>query len=187
MIPIDKIKKFLIENKDFIDGICLSGGEPTIYNELPIFLSKIKSMGLKIKIDTNGSKPEMVKKIIKEKLVDFFAMDIKAPLNEKYDVLTGSHVEIDDIKKSISIIMNSGIDYEFRTTVVPGLLTPIDIINIAKYIENANTFVLQQFQPTHTLDKKLNEIEPYNSKTINEIADSVKNYVKKVKKRGVKD
>lgn len=186
-ISFEYIKEYLLEHKDFVDGICLTGGEPTIYDDLPKFLNKIKSLGFKIKLDTNGYDPKMVNKILKENLVDYIAMDIKAPLNEKYEKSAGVSVDLKRIKKSIRLIMDSQIEYEFRTTVVPKLLIRKDIIEIAKEIKSAEKYVLHQFQPSQALNEDLRKIKPFESNEIKDMARVAKKFVKNIKVRGLKD
>ena len=153
---------FLKDKRGLLDGIVLCGGEPSLNKDLAIFIKKIKKMGFLIKLDTNGSNPDMVKKLIDEKLVNYIAMDIKAPLEVKsYNRATGVKTDIKKIKKSIKIIKNSGIDYEFRTTVVPGIHTKEDILEIAEEIGPARAYFLQSFRPEKTLDPKFVKVRPY--------------------------
>lgn len=141
-------------NKNFIDAVCITGGEPTIHSELFNFLEKIKEQNPKIKIrlETNGSAPKLIEKLIKNKLIDSVAMDIKNT-KEKYKETCGVDINIKDIEKTIKLIKNSSLDYEFRTTLVLGLHEQEDIKKIAKWlnsIENKNKkiklYVLQQFR-----------------------------------------
>ncbi|MFA5009542.1 MAG: anaerobic ribonucleoside-triphosphate reductase activating protein [Candidatus Paceibacterota bacterium] len=157
-----EIFSFLEQRKDLLEGVVLCGGEPTINLDLPDLCRKIKNLGFYLKLDTNGSNPEMLEKLIDEKLIDYIAMDIKAPLTqEKYDYFTGVSLPIEKIKKSIDLIKKSGIDYEFRSTIVPGLHTREDIIQMAKDIAPANRYFLQQFRnDKETIDLILNSINP---------------------------
>ncbi len=142
---------FLDKRKGDLEKVVVCGGEPTINDDLPDFLSNIKEKGFGIKLDTNGSNPEMLRRIIKEGLVDYLAMDVKAPLN-KYSKAVGRDVDVSLIKESIEIIKNSGIDYEFRTTVVPGIHTKEDIKEIAKEISGAKKYFLQKFRLEKNID-----------------------------------
>ena len=114
----EKIFSFLKKRNGLIDGVCVSGGEPTIYSDLPSFLKDIKALGLKVKLDTNGSHPEMLKSVIEDGLVDYVAMDVKSSFKH-YDNASGVHVDMEKIKDSIDIIKSSNVEYEFRTTMVP--------------------------------------------------------------------
>lgn len=154
--------KFLNERKGLLDGVVICGGEPTIQKDLPGFIKKIKNLGFLVKLDTNGSNPEILKKLIADKLVDYIAMDIKAPLKSlKYEKATGVKVDLEKIRKSIEIIKNSGIDYEFRTTVVPTIHTKKDVIQIAKDIGPAKKYFLQNFRAEKTIDPHFERIKPY--------------------------
>jgi pyruvate formate lyase activating enzyme len=159
-----------------LEGVCIAGGEPTLNKDLPDFIKKIKKMGYLVKLDTNGSNPEMLKKLISEKLVDYFAMDVKAPLEPKYNDAAGVKIDLEKIKKSIEIIKNFGIEYEFRTTVVPVLHAKEDIIQIAKKLSPARRYFLQQFRPQKTLDSSFEKEKPYSSEELTEICRSIQPY-----------
>ena len=183
----DEIKAYLTKNRDFIDGICLTGGEPALYSDLIEFSSKIKDLGMMMKLDTNGSVPKMIEKIFDQDLIDYIAMDIKAPLKQMaYNKLAGAKVNLENIKKTIELIMNSGVDYEFRTTVVPSLLSDDDILDIANSIEGAKKFVLQQFVPDHTFSEELRGIKPYGKEIIDAMIKAGSKYVEKMIARGLK-
>ncbi|MFH1392460.1 MAG: anaerobic ribonucleoside-triphosphate reductase activating protein [bacterium] len=156
-IPEKEIFKFLNSRKDFLDGVCITGGEPTLHKDLPEFIKKMK---LPVKLDTNGSNPAMLAKLIKQKLIKYIAMDIKAPL-EEYQEITKSKIQISKIKKSINLIINSGIDHEFRSTLVPGIHTEQDIKKMARLIKNGKRYFLQNFRPKKTLDPKLQKTKPF--------------------------
>ncbi len=147
---------FLKERQDLLEGIVICGGEPTINKELPSFIKKIKKLGYLVKLDTNGSNPRMLEKVID--LVDYVAMDIKLP-REKYFKVLG--IKPEKINKSIEILKKNKVDYEFRTTVVPGVLDKKDILEIAKWISGAEKYYLQNFRPEKTLDPKFENRKPY--------------------------
>lgn len=148
-IPEKEIFKFLDSRRGKLDAVVVSGGEPTIYQNLPEFLKKIKDLKFLVKLDTNGSNPEMLQKILKEGIVDYLAMDIKAPVDaENYKKVTGIKFDekgIEKIKKSIGLIINSGLPHEFRTTIVKSLLSLDDICQIASQIKGAQNYFLQKF------------------------------------------
>lgn len=183
-VDFERIKKFLLGHKGFIDGVCVTGGEPTIYEDLPEFIKKIRDMGFLVKLDTNGSKPGMIKKLIDEKLVDYIAMDMKASF-EKYDTACGVKVDVESIKRSIEIIMNSKIEYEFRTTAVPDITDESDIENIADSVKGAKKYVLQQFIPKNAMDEKLRNVTPYEKDVFEKMMEKAKKYVKNAMMRGV--
>ena len=165
---------FLKERQELLDGLVICGGEPTINKDLLEFAEKVKKLGYLIKLDTNGSCPEMIKKIIDRKLIDYIAMDIKAPLEkEKYEKAIGGKVNLNKIKKAVEIIKKSGIDYEFRTTVVPGIHSKKDIIQIAQELSPAKRFYLQSFRSEKTIDPRFNKVKPYSQQDLFEIKKSV--------------
>lgn len=139
-----KVLEFLQRRKGLIEAVCISGGEPTIHKDLKDFIKKIKEMGYKVKLDTNGSRPDVVRTLIDEKLVDYIAMDIKAPWS-RYEEVCGCIVDLDKIKETVQLIRKSGIKYEFRTTFIPEMSVD-DIRQIASNIEGAEKYVLQQYR-----------------------------------------
>ena len=127
----EEIDAFLKRRQGTLEGVVVSGGEPTLFDDLPQFLSKLKSMGYAVKLDTNGTRPDMLKEIIDNKLVDFIAMDLKAPL-EKYALITGVEFNMSIIQQSMDLIRSAGIGYEFRTTYDKEVLTDADIEAISQ-------------------------------------------------------
>lgn len=155
---------FLESKKGFLEGIVLCGGEPTINPELPQFIKKIKGLGFLVKLDTNGSNPQMLAKLINEKLIDYTAMDIKLP-KERYDQVFFTAIPVENIQKSIDILKASGVDYEFRTTVVPGVHTEDDLVLMAEWIgggKNPPKYFLQNFRAERNIDPAYGAIKPYS-------------------------
>jgi pyruvate formate lyase activating enzyme len=148
----DDLFRFLDTRRGKLDGVSITGGEPTIHNDLSDFVRHIKDMGFLVKLDTNGSSPDVLQRLIDEKLLDYIAMDIKGPL-KKYETITRVRTQPEVLLKSIGMIMNSGIAYEFRTTAVKPLLTKKDFPVIVKLIEKANRYVIQKFTPSKALDE----------------------------------
>jgi pyruvate formate lyase activating enzyme len=147
-IPLEYLENQLKKQKNWVDGVCITGGEPTLHSGLPELCSKLKKMQFLIKLDTNGTNPVMLKELVEWKLVDYVAMDIKAPLTvDKYSKATGVIVEslLENVKKSIKFLMESTVDYEFRTTVVPTLHTVEDIKQICRSLRGCRKYVLQKF------------------------------------------
>ncbi|MFC1711104.1 anaerobic ribonucleoside-triphosphate reductase activating protein [Patescibacteria group bacterium] len=186
--------RFLEKRKKILDGVCITGGEPTLQKDLANFCEKIKKLGLEVKIDTNGSNPEILKYLVEKKLVDFFAMDIKTTFSD-YKKVVGSNFKIENIKKSINIILQSGLEYEFRTTVVPKIhkaktLVQLarDLINQAKAIKYAKpskiNLVLQNFRPQNCLDKKYLKVKPFSEKEMQNLLKLVKKVLINTKLRG---
>ena len=135
---------YLNKRKEMLDGVCITGGEPTLCPDLEDFIKKIKELGLLVKLDTNGTFPEKIESLLDKGLVDYIAMDIKNS-KSKYAVTAGISDFPDAVEKSINIIINKAPDYEFRTTVVRELHTPQDIAEIAKWIRNSKKYFLQAY------------------------------------------
>lgn len=177
-IPVDAVIGKIRQNVGWVDGVVVTGGEPTTHKQLDAFLTLLKDTGVVVRLDTNGTNPQAIKDLIARKLLDCIAMDIKAPLQKaKYELVSGVPCNIEDIKKSIRIIMESGIEYEFRTTVCPSQLDGDDIEEIARTIEGARRYILQGFRPNHCLDAKMLKIEPYPAGTLRGFAACAGKYV----------
>jgi pyruvate formate lyase activating enzyme len=151
---------FLKERQGMLEGICITGGEPTLNPDLYEFIKKIKEMGYLVKLDTNGSNPAMLEKLLNEKLVDFVAMDIKAPL-EKYKQVVGSDVKLEDIQRSVELVRRAP-DYEFRTTILPALHSKKDILSIGRWLQGAKKYFLQQFKSEKTLQENYKKEKAYD-------------------------
>ncbi len=180
IIEEEKMLADIGERKNFIDAVSITGGEPTIHKGLPDFMEKVKNMGLLVKLDTNGSSPETVEKIIKNNLVDYIAMDVKAGRNN-YNRAAGAKVDFDGIAKTARIIMGAGKNYEFRTTVVPGIIDSRELEDIGNIINGAENFTIQQFENRETLDPSYNDIEPYAESELKNFKNIMLKYAKKVK------
>ena len=179
----EDILAFLSKRKGVLDGVCITGGEPTIHPELPDFIRSIKNIGLAVKLDTNGTNPQMLSTIIENNLVDYIAMDIKSS-PKLYGITCGvPDISISNIKDSIKLIMSSGIDYEFRTTIVSEYHTPEAISEIGQLIQGAKHYYLQSFidseyVPDHSLS-------PLTKDTLIEYKDTLSQYATHVDIRGV--
>lgn len=177
-ISEDEFFLFLENRKGKLDGVVITGGEPTLHHDLPEFIKKIRSMGYNIKLDTNGTNSEVLKNLLNEKLIDYIAMDFKAPL-DKYEKVVGIAVNCQEIEKSVKIIIESGLPYEFRTTVVPGLHELSDFSRMGETISGAMAWYLQKFKSdTELVDRDLEKHAPFTDKEMEQIADIGKKYVK---------
>ena len=144
-IPWEEIYSFLIKRKGMLNAVCVSGGEPTLLPDLEDKLKQIKELGYKVKLDSNGYNPSILKKLAKKGLVDYFAMDIKGSL-DKYPEITGvAHLDTSRIKESIDFIMSSGIPYEFRTTVMEEYHDEEEMKKIGELIKGANRYFIQMY------------------------------------------
>jgi pyruvate formate lyase activating enzyme len=170
--------QFLASREGVLEGVVITGGEPTIQADLPQFIQKIKEFGYFVKLDSNGSNPKMLKDLINAKLVDFLAMDIKGPL-DSYDKI--SHFSDEkNIEESIKLIMESGLDYEFRTTVLPFFHQISDFEKVGEMINGAKRYAIQGFRPEVTFDKTLRDAIPFNNEELEKIATIMRRYVKDV-------
>ncbi len=172
LVDVKKIKKqpqvsekdffeFLDGRRGLLEGVCVTGGEPTLQPDLPDFISQIKNLGFLVKLDTNGTNPAMLEKLLTANLVDFVAMDIKAPL-EKYKKVVGKNVSLENIQRSVELTRRAP-DYEFRTTVLPVLHSSKDILSIGRWLQGAKKYYLQQFRPLKTLDLAYEKAKPFGS------------------------
>ena len=187
-IPEKEFFDFLEKRKGILEGIVLCGGEPTINKDLPDFAAKIKKFGYSIKLDTNGSNPKMLRELINKKMIDYVAMDIKAPLGlnfqfpiPNFQINPNSQIPKyeNEIKKSVELLKNSRIDFEFRTTVIPTIHTKQDILKIAKWIGDPNVkYYLQNFRAEKTIDSKFEKVKPYPDKYLLEIQKAISPFFK---------
>jgi pyruvate formate lyase activating enzyme len=166
---------FLEERRKWIDGVCVSGGEPTIYKDLPAFIEKIKNKGFLVKLDTNGSNPGMLKVLLPS--LDYIAMDMKAPL-EKYKEVCRGEVDVNKVKESIEIVKNSGVDHEFRSTIMPALHTREDVVKMASQLEGGKVFFLQGFRNLVTLDPKFREEGGFSTEDMESFAKECDKHIK---------
>lgn len=145
-IDENEILRELESRKNKLEGVCITGGEPTLCRDLPEFIARIREIGLLVKLDSNGTDPDMLEELINSRLIDFVAMDIKSS-PEGYPKATGlKDISMDNIFRSTDLLMQSGIDYEFRTTVVDGIHTSDDFKKIGVWIKGAKAYYLQQYR-----------------------------------------
>jgi pyruvate formate lyase activating enzyme len=184
-IPEEDVLSYLKKRKGLLEGLVISGGEPFLQEDLGDFAKKVKKIGYLIKIDTNGMYPKRLKELIDNKLIDYVAMDVKAP-KHKYSKLSGVKTDLSKLEQSIDIIKNNAPNYEFRTTFVPDLLKKEDIIDIAKWLEGAETFYLQQFRINPPLvSSKMEKITPYSEEYLIETLNEIKPFFKNCYLRGI--
>lgn len=177
LIKEDDLFAFLKKRIGKLDAVVVTGGEPTMHSDLPIFIKKIKNLGLKVKLDTNGTNTKMIKKLVNEKLIDYIAMDIKAS-PETYESVVEVPVDLRQIEESIIIIKTSGLPYEFRTTVVPGLTSKDEVGKMGQMIKGSNKWFLQQFKSDmDLLNEKLQGNKSFSTKEMDELQVEGKKYV----------
>lgn len=182
--PLDYFLSFLDSRKGWLEGICISGGEPLLQDDLETLLILIKDRNLLVKIDINGSFPSRLEDLLQKRLIDHIAMDVKAPL-KRYQEVTKATVNEEDIVRSVDIIKNSGLGYVFRTTLVPGLVGAEDIKKICQMLDGAKIFQLQQFVPLNTLDSHYLQKKPYRREEVQGLARIAEPYFSEVRIEGV--
>ncbi len=152
---------FLEKRRGRLDGVVVSGGEPTIHRDLPAFLRRIRSMGYEIKLDTNGSNPFMLKGLLDEGLLSFVAMDIKGDPGD-YKRYCGAAIPAESVRASIDLVMSSGVAHEFRTTAVPGLHTLESLKALCEMVRGADRYAVQAFRPGSCLDPACGQLPAYD-------------------------
>jgi len=177
-LEVSAVAEMTVLRSKFIDGVVLSGGEPTLYPSLiRQFISTIKSLSpgklWKVKLDTNGSHPEILVELINQNLIDYVALDLKTSPT-KYDQLTGCPNSFEKVGESIRILSQAPIDSELRTTFVPGLTDKPELIEMIPFIREAKKYALQPFRPQDTLDETYSSITPYSGEVLHELAEWVR-------------
>lgn len=182
-IPREEVLALLKKRKNILEGVCISGGEPTLYPDLPDLIREIKALGFHIKLDTNGSNPNMIKSLVNEKLIDYIAMDIKNS-KEKYALTSGiPEINIKQVEDSVTFLLTSMIPYEFRTTIVKEFHTMEDMLSIGEWIQGAKAYYLQSFQDSG--DILMAGLSSHNKETLIQFSNLVTPYVDQVSLRGV--
>lgn len=176
-----KFFEFLKSRQGLLEGVVICGGEPTIHEDLPELLEKIKKLGYSIKLDTNGSNPEMIKRLLKDDLLDYVAMDIKAPFND-YKRMTKREVNPQKLEKSVELIKDMK-TYEFRTTVIPGLHTKKDLLKMANQIKGAKKYFYQKFRGKVAVDDDFKGDREFPEEMLEEVLKEVKDYFEVCKVR----
>ncbi|MDI7260125.1 MAG: anaerobic ribonucleoside-triphosphate reductase activating protein [Thermodesulfobacteriota bacterium] len=177
-VPLKEILLRLRSFKGWIDGVCVTGGEPTLHINLPLLIQEIKRNGFLVKLDTNGSNPEMLEKLIEKGEVDFISMDVKAPLDPfSYRRSTGLSIDLAPILKSIEILKRGKVEYQFRMTVVPQLHCEEDIKTLGEQLRAGRRLILQNFNPENPLDPSLKKTNPYDPKVLKEMERIVQEMV----------
>jgi len=182
-VSINYIMDFMKGNREWIDGLVITGGEPTLEPGIIDLLKLLEHNDVPVKLDTNGSRPEALEQILQAGLIEAAAMDIKAP-REKYNLVAGVEVDIAAIERSIRLLMESKIEYEFRTTVCPGFHTDDDIEAMARWITGAKRYVLQNFRPKDCLDPAMEKVQPYPIAELQSFAERARKHVASCAVRG---
>jgi pyruvate formate lyase activating enzyme len=167
--------RILESRKKYVDAVVITGGEPTMHKELPKFLAKLKKRGFQVKLDTNGFYPEVLEECLG--YVDYVALDVKTSL-EKYKLLGAKSTN--GLLRTVEMLKTGKVAYEFRTTLVPEIITVEDVNRICELTKGAKTHALQQFVPQDTLDKRFESLKPYAPEVIKEFAGTMMNYAENV-------
>jgi pyruvate formate lyase activating enzyme len=181
----DDLFLFLATRANKLDAVVITGGEPTMQPDLPEFIARVKALGFKIKLDTNGTNPEMLGKLIAAKAIDYLAMDLKAA-PEDYQRATGTKFDFNKIKESVKLIILSGIPYEFRTTCVPGFVAEGSFAKMGELLKGADQWYLQNFKSdTELIDNSLRGKPGFSSREMEKFAAIGRKFVKKCEVRGI--
>ena len=182
VIPEEEVLSYLTKRKGLIEGLCISGGEPTLQPDLPLFIEKVKKIGVKVKVDTNGTNPIMIKSLVENGLADYFAMDIKNDLESYGKIIGIENFNTTNIEKSVEYFLSGKVPYEFRTTLIKGYHEKQNLINIGKWIKGANKYFLQKFKDSEgCIESHLSAVE---DKVALEFVELLKEYVPATRLRG---
>jgi pyruvate formate lyase activating enzyme len=183
-IPLEAILEHIASRAGWIDGVVICGGEPTLWPGIGRLCQAFRQAGLQVKLDTNGTHPDRLKALLDAGLVDAVAMDLKAPVDERYHEVAGTRTDLGAINQSIDLLMASGVELEFRTTVCPAFLAEAEIHAMGRRIAGAPVWVLQPFAPANALDPGLRTCEPYNLDRMESLAEIGAGYVGRCPIRG---
>lgn len=173
-IPLNYILERLTEFREWIDGVCITGGEPTLHPYLPQLMELFKQKGFLVKLDTNGTNPDIIRFVRERGVLDAVSMDVKSPLNEiQYSRCAGVPVNLSKIRESIDWLREENLPYEFRITVVPTLINEEDLYLLARQLQNSCCLTLQNFNPSDPLDPKFKDIKPYTETDLKRIQEEV--------------
>ncbi|MCX6558962.1 MAG: anaerobic ribonucleoside-triphosphate reductase activating protein [Candidatus Aminicenantes bacterium] len=184
-IPMDLFLAYLDARKGWLEGVCVTGGEPLLTDDLEGFLSILKAKGLLVKLDTNGSRPDRLRAVLEAGLADRVALDVKAP-PERYREVTGAKsADPEAVAQSAEVLRASGLPYLLRTTVVPGLIDASDIEAIGRWMLGAAVFQIQQFSPVNAMDEDYRKIRPYGRDEVRRMAAVAEPYFGEVRIEGI--
>ncbi|MFP4112239.1 MAG: anaerobic ribonucleoside-triphosphate reductase activating protein [Candidatus Woesearchaeota archaeon] len=185
-LELDSVLELLERRKHLVDSVVITGGEPCLNSGIIDLAEELKKRLFHVKLDTNGTFPKILEKLIGRNYVDFIAMDIKSAIKKnRYVEAAAVNVDIDKLSDSINLIKNSGLDYEFRTTLVPGIVTENDLLLIGEYLKGSKKYVIQQFNKGDVIDPSFNDFFLYTPEQIKKFARKLKPYFDEVEIRGL--
>lgn len=187
-ISFEEIQNYLKKHEGWIDGVVITGGEPTIQEDLPILCEEISKMNLAVKVDTNGTNPSMIRNLLKKGLINYVAMDVKAPLTEDaYSKASGVNTAtlLKSIDETIGTLLESGVEYEFRTTLVPTMHGASDIEKVCEKIKGCRKYALQNFKvDVETIDSNFQNLKPFSNAEVENLFKTAKNLIPNTVLRG---
>ena len=187
-ISFEEIQNYLKKHEDWIDGVVITGGEPTIQEDLPILCEEISKMNLAVKVDTNGTNPSMIRNLLEKGLINYVAMDVKAPLTEDaYSKASGVNTAtlLKSIDETIGTLLESGVEYEFRTTLVPTMHGASDIEKVCEKIKGCRKYALQNFKvDVETIDSNFQNLKPFSNAEVENLFKTAKNLIPNTVLRG---
>ncbi len=175
-VPESEVLSFLETRRGLLDGLVITGGEPTMHDGLLLFMRTVKAKGFLVKLDSNGTRPDVLREAIRKRVVDYIAMDIKAPLR-KYEQVVARPVDTGAIMESIQLLLKGRIEYEFRTTLVKALTPPQDILEMGNEIRGAKAYYLQKFIPTKLLNPQFKRKVTYTDEELAVLQKELSRYV----------
>lgn len=182
VLPESEVLSYLEKRKGILEGVCVTGGEPTLHKDLPAFCEKLKNLGYSVKIDTNGTNPDMVKSLAENGLADYFAMDIKNDRENYAKIIGFDKYDTSKVEKTVDFFLSGGADYEFRTTLISEYHHAENMAKISEWIRGAEKYFLQRFKSgDYCMSQNLSPVETAEAKSF---ADIIKPFVKSVKLRG---
>jgi len=179
-----EIFTYLDGRRKFVDGVVITGGEPCIHKDLPDLVKRIKEKSLKVKLDTNGTGPLLLERLITEKLLDHVSLDLKTSL-KRYALVSDKSDSAEKVRESIKVLKASNVPHEYRTTCVPGIVDEADIKEMGQEVKGEKEYVLQQFRNIITLDPEYKHVRPYPKETLIEFKEMLEKYVGHVGIRGI--
>jgi pyruvate formate lyase activating enzyme len=183
-LPFEQILAQLGRRRKWVDGVVITGGEPLIHPHLVNLIDLLRAEGLKIKLDTNGSRPDALAELLDAGRLDYVAMDLKAPLDARYERVAGVPVDLSAIRRSMGLLLGGRVDYEFRTTWCPALLAEADILEIAHLAAAAKRWLLQPFRPVSCLARWLEQTDPPPRAAVESLVDRCRSISPNCRLRG---